>query len=103
VDLKGFTYRVEANLVLTKDEVDYLLELSGHHYDGYCRSVGQRGGFLYGWRNAIVEFGARLVTANITQADTICKILELDTISPLNDAFRDLMERLSNEASRVNA
>ena len=73
-----FQYDISAEIRMTLAEVEFLQELAAQHYDYRCKSVGLRGGFLYGMRNH-AEFGGEscdLHFLKFREIDTLCKILE---------------------------
>lgn len=51
MERKGFIYNVSANVEMTGADLNVLLKVSKHHYDGKCKDASARGGFLYGWAN----------------------------------------------------
>jgi hypothetical protein len=108
-----FAYAVSAEVEFTLDEIEHLIALSVRHYDGYCKSVGQVGGFLYGYHVAMtmgvnhpdddppIEPPPRRVSAH--EADTMCKLLELPSADPeLAHSMRTLLANLNAETRRVN-
>lgn len=109
---EGYTYEVSVGLVLTMAEVVHLMLLSQHHYDGYCRSISQPGGFLYGWSNRFdpqggPDPGETRVQANFDQLDTLCKICEIDhrsqTPNPqLAKQISEALRALGAESKRAN-
>ena len=68
--------RPEFHFVLVAGDLAMLIELSAHHYDGWCRSASKHGGFLYGWENCLDGTGRVEVTASWREVDTCCKIME---------------------------
>lgn len=73
-------------LTLTQEELAVLLDCSGTHYDGVCKSASLVGGFLYGWKNHFFSVDGEFndaplseinVTATWSQIDTCLKILEM--------------------------
>lgn len=79
-----FHYAVSAEVLFTMDEVKLLGVLAANHYDRHCKSVAERGGFLFGMRNH-QEFsdGAPHVLSS-REIDTLCKILEMRSmLSPV--------------------
>lgn len=84
-------------LLISRDELQTLLECSSLHYDGVCRSASVVGGFLYGWNIHMIyshEEGSTPLTevtvlAIWTQLDTCLKILEMPP-SHLAKSARDL-------------
>lgn len=79
-----FVYKVLAEVQFTREELEILLVLSKHHYDGHCRSVSEVGGFLYGIKNGF-KFAPEIPHhLKFREIDTLCKILEMsDTLSPI--------------------
>jgi hypothetical protein len=76
------TTRAVLDLPLTTQQVDALITLSQHHYDGRCRMASGDDGFLTGWRGQIVgqtACGATdiSVSASMHEADTCLKLLEM--------------------------
>lgn len=70
-------------LALTREDVEPLVLLAQHHYDGVCKAAARPGGFLYGWLNTVsarvpVDFGDHpLCGADRRQLDTALKICEM--------------------------
>ncbi len=70
-------------LLLTREDVEPLVLLSQHHYDGVCKAASRPGGFLYGWLN-IVSAGIPadqdtppLCSADRRSLDTVLKCCEM--------------------------
>ena len=106
---KGFAYDVSAQVIFTRAEVDWLLDLSASHYDGKCEAAGKHGGFLYGINNAVSmqpdgsEEIPRLVSWD--NVDTLCKILEQARTgeqAALYQAMRKLLSAMSDESRKLN-
>lgn len=71
--------RPEFKFNITKKAVTLLVKLSSTHYDGYCRSISQIGGFLRGWENSfeLFETDPVEVRANFRELDTLLKVMEM--------------------------
>lgn len=69
-------------LTLTREDVEPLILLSQHHYDGACKAASRPGGFLYGWLN-ITSAGVPTgheppkCSADRRQLDTVLKCCEM--------------------------
>ena len=115
--LLGYAYTPTAKVRMTKQAIDYLVELSGKHYDGYIKSIGKpgQGSFLYGWQ-VQVNMGLHVYTdvfMTSHEADTLCKLCELEGAWMVNkwlkadqdglyDSFREILSRLNAESKRLN-
>jgi len=99
-------------LPLTRQHIDALKVLSGHHYDAMCKMASKQGGFLFGWSNSLQfdeEYGSDgdefTVTASSNDAQLVLKILEqtsLCKMSGLIDAeTAELCWALSRNLSRA--
>ncbi len=64
-------------LSLFRRDVDVLVLLAEHHYDGACRAAGRQGGFLYGW-------------FNITRDQSPCGEYKIEEVPKCNGTRRDL-------------
>jgi hypothetical protein len=73
--IDGFVYRVEAEVEMDVTEATTLMNLALGHYDRRCQKAGEHGGFIYGWRNALMSFKTP-VRVTWEQFDTVAKILE---------------------------
>lgn len=51
MQFKEFDYDVFVMVEISGQELLFLREHAKHHYDGVCKSVGEVGGFLYGFIN----------------------------------------------------
>ena len=106
VEIKGFRYRVDARLQITKSELEHMIECSAKHYDGVCIAASRLGGFLYGWRIQLDLDECIIVWADWNIADTLCKILEMEQHmqSELHLWFPcvQILKRLGDESERVN-
>jgi len=112
----SFNYKVITNFTLTEAELDHLLLIASHHYDGKCKAAGEVGGFIYGWKNMLLGRKERIsatpeeiaeieIDATIQQLDTITKILEIDWDDPnyrLKTAVNEEAKRAQNESVRIN-
>jgi hypothetical protein len=99
----GFFYRVQAEVLLTKEDVGRLTFYSGRHYDSKCRLASELGGFIYGWKNH-AEYAEEIpVSATFDQVDLVCKILEADPLSEISVFFRSLLRDMQAESERLNA
>lgn len=70
-------------LAVDSATITTLMALSKNHYDGYCRTVGMPGGFLYGWNNqrTIIDpyndnEAPTLVSGSFRDLDTTLKLCE---------------------------
>jgi hypothetical protein len=72
-------------LGLLRRDVDTLMKLAEHHYDGACRMAGKPGNFLYGWFNITreqsecgdyKETDVPKCSGSRRQLDTVLKICE---------------------------
>jgi len=113
-EIKGFRFKVEVRLQITRSELDHMIECSQAHYDWKCKAASQQGGFLYGWRNMfeLDEPGIKTleVQANWDTVDTLCKMLEgeqyMRHLAPeksLYFSMRRVLVRMREESERVNA
>jgi hypothetical protein len=77
VKLKSLEFESKAILLMSMEDISLLMELSKYHYDSTCKSIGQDGGFLYGFKNH-EEFapGSEHELTN-RQIQLLMKILEL--------------------------
>lgn len=66
----------------TEQQIACLISLARLYYDGRCKAAAQQGGFIYGWRNAIVEFKMPEVSASWHDLDTTMKIIEMVNYMP---------------------
>lgn len=107
---RKFSYKVSAEHVVTKDDLDRLLNNSERHYDGKCKSLSQQGGTLFGWRNQMtwaIEDGKDHIEVDVTfqTADILCKVMEMDR-EPQGAAiywdFRKLGTAINEESQRIN-
>lgn len=73
-----FFYEVKAVMKISLEEIDLLMSLSEHHYDGYCKSVSKVGGFLYGMKNHALyaDDGPPELTLRQREIDTMMKLCE---------------------------
>jgi hypothetical protein len=72
-------YQIPAVRVqFSKGEVEVLVECSKNHYDGVCRSLGQRGGKIYGLNNQIILCPDREAETDLQfrDLDLLCKVTE---------------------------
>jgi hypothetical protein len=111
----SFNYKVLANIILTRAEIDHLIHVSSLHYDRTCQDAGKPGGFIYGWYNMISykplsSAYAIEVSATLKQLDLITKILELENLPPhvtseikLSQAFNDEAKRVQDESMEINS
>ena len=77
-----FEYVIKACVVIDPAVIEFLLDCSKRHYDGHCKSIGEPGGFLYGWRNVILWAADRgestsEVAATFRELDTLAKLCEI--------------------------
>ncbi len=99
-----FEYEVRVVFGLPEAELDYLVRLSGAHYDLTCRSAGRPGpgGFLHGMRNAVSD-GMAPGRLTARQLGLVCKILEQPgSRDDLRSLFHRLLAEVSGESARVN-
>lgn len=113
-EIKGFWFRVEVTLQITREEVEHMIACSESHYDGKCKAASQTGGFLNGWRNQIQwaeDEGKDVAEVQVTvrQMDTLCKILEaeqwrrnLDPKDSLYFPIKQILIRMGEESERAN-
>lgn len=76
------TSKVIINLPITFRQMVLLKDLSSHHYDYHCRTVGEVGGFLYGWWNQFYPHVGpsnriEVVAIDWGQLDTMFKLMEI--------------------------
>lgn len=101
-----FEYEVRAVFELSSVDVDYLVRLSGLHYDLTCRAAGRPGpgGFLHGMRNAVNEDGVATGRLTARQLGLVCKVLELPgSRDDVRALFHRLLTEVSEESGRLNA
>lgn len=81
-----FDYQIRACVLIDKAVVAHLMECSKRHYDGHCKSVGQPGGFLYGWHNLVNHMAPDEATPDVTasfrELDTLAKLTEIHSNTP---------------------
>lgn len=53
MEFKRFKYAVGTTISLTGKELQLIVLCSGKHYDHYCMTASQQGGFLWGAMNAL--------------------------------------------------
>lgn len=109
-----FQYEISAEVRLTLAQVEFLQKLASEHYDAHCRSVGVRGGFLYGMRNHAAFDGedADQHFLRFREIDTLCKILEptpgehprfgKTMRAEVWDRLHPLLEAINAESRRLN-
>lgn len=101
-----FAYDVSVLLDITLEEVQLLRTWSAQHYDGVCINAGERGGFLYGWKNHFELGGTDGIYATSRELGTCEKILEISRGCKGTGQLRLKMRRaavaLSEEHCRVN-
>lgn len=70
---------------ITRAQLDALLWLSKHHYDGKCQqaSIPGRGGFINGWKNTLDFMDDGECSANLQELDLCLKITELAAHAPM--------------------
>ena len=117
-EIKGFAFRVEVNLALTRKEISHMMECSKRHGDLKCHAASQEGGFLFGWCNQMdwaEESGEHEVEVRATyrQMDTLCKILEVEPMmanmgtmkveDSLYFPIKQILIQAGEESERVNA
>lgn len=105
--LVGFEYEVRVSVELPESDVDFLIDLSGRHYDSACRSIGAPGpdAFLNGMK-ARASDGVASGSLTSRQLNLVLKVLELphsrpDLVADFVRLFRDIeeeSERLSLQA-----
>lgn len=64
-------------LSLFRTDVDLLMKLAGHHYDGACRQAAKPGNFLYGW-------------FNVTRDQSPCGTYKIEDVPKCNGDRREL-------------
>lgn len=110
MQFKEFSYRVEATITLSLDDVLRLSRIAEHHYDGTCAAMAKHGGEIYGWLNRFRLSDAEHIEVEITRrtCDLICKILEMESLHFANDTslgadFYQLLRGMIAESKSVNA
>ncbi len=111
MEIQGYHYIVEVKLKLTRAEIEHYIKLSERHYDGYCKSISQVGGFLYGWRNVLGLFDDSAfveVSATSRQLDTLAKICEMEAICKVDDLHlfyntAGVLHQMSMAANQLNS
>lgn len=78
MNLKEISFEPRAEVEFSACDVNLLMEWSRAHYDGVCKDVGKRGGFLYGLTFAGPDYRIRL---KFREIDTLRKICEVGTIA----------------------
>lgn len=67
----------------SKVEIDLITDCSRLHYDGTCKSLSVRGGFIYGWQfYDFDESGLTKVHIDFHQIDLLMKCLEFQDYRP---------------------
>ena len=89
-----FIYKIKVEVEFTDEELKMLGLLAVNHYDGHCRSIAARGGFLYGMQNHqtfSLEADAQAKPVHqleFREIDTLCKVLEMrDMLSPVQSVI----------------
>lgn len=115
--LLGFKYVPLAHLRITKEAIDYLLELVPKHYDQSIKLLGKpgAGSFLYGWQVRVNMGLHAFIDVDITasELDQLCKLCELEGAwlgskwlkadqDGLYDSFKEILSRLNAEFKRLN-
>lgn len=109
----SFGYEVEARVTVTRDQLLNMLECAKSHYDRACVEAGEPRGFLWGWRNQMLDWktlgdGDKLldetnVDVTTRQLDLLLKILESPSSTPgLHASVGEVYDVLSSESKRVN-
>lgn len=93
---------------LTWRQMVYLKDLSAKHYDWHCRSVGECGGFLYGWWNMFwphVGPNTRIepVSVNRNELDTLLKILEMSNGDAIALGLYDTLRAVRNQMAKYTS
>lgn len=109
---KEFTYSVNVVMRLTVEEIDKIIKIGEKHYDSHCRKEATTG-FIRGWKTQLEFYRASriisdvsdTITINFDQADTVCKILEMDlehtfTIDEIA-AWHDILKMINTETRRI--
>lgn len=106
---QGFHYRVLAEILLSVDELNHLIEQASNHYDPKCRNTALIGGFLYGFRNRMVwaqqSEGATSLEFEMSsdRLDLVCKILEQPgSRRDLFESFHQTLREVHAEWRRLN-
>jgi hypothetical protein len=107
MELDSLVFIAKAEVILTLDEVQALMDLAATHYDGACIAAGQHGGFIYGWYNLVTFSSAnqRKVPVRVTwdQFDLVAKILEQPhTPMKLRKDWLDLFDRLRDAQRKLS-
>jgi hypothetical protein len=107
-----FVFEVLTEVSFTKEDVDFLIDCSEHHYDGTCRRVSQEGGFVYGMRNVLrVPPGEDMKPGtwklSMSNLDLLCKVTERlgypdANSSPLHLTLRELLREARDKYREVN-
>lgn len=127
---KHFRYNVEKLVIISKADIDLIIECGERHYDWRCKEAVRQGGFVWGWRNRVcMAFLANLtgefdysnvpaetadeISVTVRQADLICKILEIGcylslpglrrAADELSAEFSALHKTITAEWNRVNS
>jgi len=100
----GFEYEVRAEFEMPEADLDFLIELSSHHYDPTCRKIGVPGygAFLNGMKNS-VEKGVAKGRLTSRELNLVLKVLEMPhERQDLVEAFVGLFKSVADESQRIN-
>ena len=87
------TFRPKVWFKITREELDYLLECSRHHYDLKCQRQSMVGGFLCGFNNMMDTDVEAAVGLDSRDLDTLAKIVEMDRSNPINLEIGAMLRR----------
>lgn len=77
----GFEYTAKASIYFYRNDIEKLIEIGLHHYDGWVQSTCNPGGFIYGMSNYLTNFDNEAEgierSLSFRELDTICKLLEM--------------------------
>jgi hypothetical protein len=90
--LERIIYIPEAEISITREEINLLLKWSSEHYDYKCKEAGAVGGFLYGFSNHFIRKNKTTrVRVTMGELDLLMKICE--TVHP-RDAACSLLKTM---------
>ena len=79
----------------TAEDIAELERNSKSHYDGLCRSLSERGGKIYGWKNQIEFLGVVRTLLEFRDLDLLAKVMERSG-SALFDQLYKLLREAAN-------
>lgn len=107
-----FVFEVLTEVSFSKEDVDFLIDCSEHHYDFKCRSVSQEGGFVYGMRNVLrvppgVDMKPGTWKLPMGDLDLLCKVTERlgypdANVSPLHTTLKKLFREARDKYREIN-